>query len=151
MIRHEVDDNLHACMMNPLDKIHEFIHALVHIYCQVWIYIIIISYGVWRPRLSFHHHGCLFGDAVFRVVGGCSMTYDTCQPNMSYPEMFYLVQDRIVDVVELSASVFFNCPICFLGQLSISKQACENLVYDNFLFHGGKKRNGAFDHLAKAP
>ena len=136
MVRHEIDDNLHAGLMSTLYQRLKLLHTLIDIDSQIGIDVVIISNGIGRTGLTFHHGGVVLGYAIGRIVGLSGMTDDTCVPNMAHAHLPDFLQGAGREVVHLSTSVLFNRPTLLAGGVPITIETSKNLIDNHFIrFH----------------
>ena len=106
MVGNKVQDDLHASLVRTFNQGFKLSHALLWVFSQVGIYIIIVGDGIRRASFSFHYLGILLRNSVCGIVGGCCMTDDACIPNMGHSHLFYLPEHLLVDIVKFRTAVF---------------------------------------------
>ena len=133
MIGHEINDDLHACLVRTLYQLFKLQHTLVDIHCQIRVYIIIVSDGVWRTRLPFNDSRMILRNTIGSIIGLGCMTDDTRIPDMAHAHVPDVFQGRGREVVHLSAAVLFNRSTLFASSVAITIETGENLIDNNFI------------------
>ena len=128
MVRHEVDNHLHARLVNPFHQRLELLHAVRNILGQIRVYVIVISYGVWRPCPTLHHLRVLCRNAVSRVVGLRCMTNHAGEPDMAHAHRPDILQDSGREIVHLSTSVFGQRTILDSRRVTIAEKTRKDLI-----------------------
>ena len=129
MIRHEIHDDLHACLVGTLDETLPLRHTHTHVFCQVGIDVIVVGDGVRRTSLALHHLSMLSWNAIGRVVCLRSMTNDTGVPNMREAHIMNTSQDGVIKMIQFSTTVFLYRSVLLSVCILISKEAWKNLIY----------------------
>ena len=133
VVRHKVNNHFHALLVGAFEQGVEFCHAMVNVYRQVGVNIIIVRNGVRRSCLAFHHSGMLSWDAMPGIICLSGMANYTCIPNMSNAQAVYLLEHSLVNIVHLSTTVFGKRPPLLASLVAVAEKACKDLI-DNYLF-----------------
>ena len=65
----KVDYHLHACVVSAVDKGLELLDALVDVYSDVGVDVVVVFYRIGRACASFHYMGIVAVYAVAAVIG----------------------------------------------------------------------------------
>ena len=134
MIGYKIYDDLQTGLVSAFHQLFKLMHPQVDISSQVWVYIIIVGYGIGRASPTLHDGGMLTGNAVGRIVGLGSMTNDTCIPNMTDSHGRDILQHFRCEVSHLATTVIGNRAVLLAGNVTIAEKSCKYLV-DNNLIH----------------
>ena len=108
MVRHEVDDYLHAGRMSPAHQSPEFCHSFFRLDCQIWVDVEIICYGVWGSGVSLDPLGARRGAAAGIAAG--SVAQHARIPYMSDSQRLKIIKSRLVNILEAPRSVLLYRP-----------------------------------------
>ena len=133
MVRHEVDDDLHACLMGALHQSLEFLHALIDIGGQIGINVVVVGDGVRRACPTLHNCWVLTGDSIGRIIGHGSMTDHTCVPDMAHAHLPDVFQGGGREVIQFTAAVLLNRSILLASGVPIAIKARKNLIDNQFI------------------
>ena len=139
MIRHKINDDLHASLMCTLNRLFKLLHTPINVCCQIRIYSIIVSYGVWRPGHSLDDSRMILGDTICSIVRLGSMTDNACVPNMAHAHVPDLFQGSGREVIHLSATVLLYRSTLFTSGVPITIETGENLIDNNLIRYHGQK------------
>ena len=122
MIRNEVDNHLHLLCVGTTDKRLKLIHPTLNIDRQIGIDIVVIGDGVGRPCPTLHHLRMLTRNVKSRVIGLRGVANDARQPDVRNAEAADAPKRAVIEVVELSTTVFLDAPIRLPRRVFVSKQ-----------------------------
>ena len=88
VVGNEVDDNLQPAAMSALHQIFKFSHAFGNVFRQIWVYIIIVFYCVWRTGFAFYDSRMIGADVVAMIIRLCCMFNNAGIPNMGSTQLF---------------------------------------------------------------
>ena len=86
MIGHKVDNHLESLAVTAGNEVFEFGHARRHIFGEIRVNVVIVSYGIRAAGMSFDHVGVITYDAISGVVGVVGVLYDAGIPYMGDSE-----------------------------------------------------------------
>ena len=133
MVRHEVDDDLHACLVRTLNQLFKLLHTMIDIRSQIGVYIIIVCDGIGRTCLTFDDSRMILRNTVGCIVGLSGMTDDTRIPNMAHAHVPDVFQGRGREVVHLSAAVLLYRSTLLTSGITVAIETGENLIDNNLI------------------
>ena len=121
MIRNEIDNHLHACLVRTLHQSLELVHTAMYIFSKIGIDVIIIGNGVGRSSLSLHNGWMLTWDAILSVIGCSGMAYHTRVPYMRDAHVVNALEYGRSDAVHLPRPILFHRSIRHAGHVLIAE------------------------------
>ncbi|OAV74815.1 hypothetical protein Barb7_01630 [Bacteroidales bacterium Barb7] len=134
VVGHKVDDNLHACLVRPLNQLFKLLHTVGNTVGKCRIYVVVILDGVGRACRAFHYAAVVFADAVSREIGLGGMFDNAGVPDVGNAQLLYLRQSQSGKGREFARAVFRHIPIADKPLVQVSKQAGEHLINNYFVF-----------------
>ena len=135
MVRHEVDDDLHAGLVCAVDELLELVHAPVNVVSQIRIDVVVVCDGIGRSRHTLHHGGMLSRYAMLAVVGSGGVADDARIPHMGEAHVVDAAQPFRVEVTHLSRPVDAQRAVGNAGRVTVAKETGKDLVNDDFSLH----------------
>ena len=152
MVGHEVDDDLHACLVRALHQLLKLLHTLLDVDRQVGVYVVVVGNGVRRACPTLHHRRMLAGNSVPGVIGHRCVTDDARVPNMAHAHLTDMFQYSGREVVHLSTTVLLNRTTGFAGRVTVGVQTGENLIEYYFMrFHVQSRCGQSWQSFPAAP
>ena len=103
MVGHEVQDDFQSGIMSPFYKSLEFLHPPVRIIGKIWIYVVVVLYGIRGTGLTLDELG-MRGHAALRSGLG-RMPYDSRKPYMGTAQPPDVLKRRAVNVRKFPCAV----------------------------------------------
>ena len=133
MVGHKVDNHAHASLVCALHQLLKLVAAVGHIDGKVGVNIVIVSYGIGRARIAFHHVRVARRDAVGAVIGLGGMFDDSGIPQVGHSELANRSQHFVVDVVEFPHSVLVYGAVVDVAAACVGEKAGQELINDDFI------------------
>ena len=135
MVGNEVDNDLHAHIMDACHELLKLLHAIVHINRDVGVNVVIVSNSVGRSRQSFHNGGMLTRYPILAVVCCSGVANNTREPHMGKSHVMNTPQMEGIQIIHLPHPILQQRTIGLTRLVLIAKEAGKKLIYDNFLIH----------------
>ncbi len=132
VVRHDVDDDLHAVAMRALDECIEFLETFRRVDREVRVDVVIVLDGVGRTGATLDHVGIVVADAVLRVVAHDGVMRHARVPDVRHAEFADAAQRLVGEVGELADAVFLDRAPGLVGRVPVAEQAGPDLVDDRF-------------------
>ena len=134
MVGHEVQDDFQSGIMSPFYKSLEFLHPPVRIIGKIWIYVVVVLYGIRGTGLTLDELG-MRGHAALRSGLG-RMPYDSRKPYMGTAQPPDVLKRRAVNVRKFPCAVVLERTSHAESAPFVPPESREHLVYDHFLHLG---------------
>ncbi len=98
----KVDYHLHACVVSAVDKGLELLDALVDVYSDVGVDVVVVFYRIGRACASLHYMGIVAVYAVAAVIGLVGVLDYSGIPDVGHTEPFYAFEGFFCDIVHFA-------------------------------------------------
>ena len=133
MIRHEINDHLHASLVGTFYQLFKLLHTLIDIGSQIGVDVIVISDRIGRAGLTLDDGRMIFRNTIGCIIGLGSMTDDTRVPDMAHAHLPDFLQGAGREVVHLSTTVLGYRTILLTSGIAIAIKTRENLINNDLI------------------